>query len=172
MAGTGDKMDIDRCFQCCHVMMAVNTAIQCIDNIDLILSQHLEHIIRAGGDQLQADSRIAVVEVFEVAVELPAGERFCDCDPDNACRRSIACNMTGFCPKPQDLMRKRKQLLSFVRQCNRMTDPFKQRNPQFVFELLDLKGNGGLCKAQPLCSLCKAFQFVDHDKCFQIFNIH
>ena len=55
-------------------MMAVNTAIQCIDNIDLILPQHLEHIIRAGGDQLQADSRIAVVEVFEVAVELPAGE--------------------------------------------------------------------------------------------------
>ena len=113
-----------------------------------------------------------VMEVFEVTVELPAGKRFSNCDPDNACRCGITCNMTGFCPEPQDLMCKRKQLLSLVRQCNRMTDPFKQRNPQFVFELLDLKGNGGLGKSQPLCSLCKAFQFVDHDKCFQIFNIH
>ena len=53
---------------------------------------------------------------------------------------------------------------SFVGQEDVVVDPFEKMDAEFRFELLDLKGHGGLGIAKALGCLGKTVQFRDKDK--------
>ena len=53
-----------------------------------------------------------------------------------------------------------------------MSDPVKQLHPQFLFQKLDLKGNGGLGVTQLFPGSGKASQLRRFDKNIQTAKIH
>ena len=72
----------------------------------------------------------------------------------------------------QHLMSQPLNAAALCRQLDCMVNPLKQRHPQFLLQLPDLKGYGGLRVPQPFCGFRKASQFCHLNKAFQIFQFH
>ena len=172
MTGTGDEVNIHRSFESGHIIVIKNTAVQRVYNVHLILSQHLEHFISAGSDDLQPDSGIFFMKIFKTAVKFPTGQGLCNGDPHQTLRSGVAADVGGFSGETQDLLGQGQQLLPLIGQGYGMPNPFKQRDGQLLFQLFDLKGYGGLGVTQTSGRQRKALQFVHHNKGFQIFDIH
>ena len=104
MTGTGDEVNIHGSFESGHIIVIKNTAVQCVYNIDLILSQHLEHFVSTGSNDLQADAWIFFMKILEAAVKFPAGQRFCNGNAHQSFGSGITADVGGFRGEPQDLL--------------------------------------------------------------------
>ena len=88
---------------------------------------------------------------FNVLVEKPFGRTYYEC---------------------ADLMRVGYKLVAALGEGDRVVDSLKQQTAEFLFELLDLKGNRGLRISQHLRRLRKAAQLGNMDNSDQIPQLH
>ena len=65
-----------------------------------------------------------------------------------------------------------EDLPALIREFHGVAGALKQADSQLTFQLLDLKGDGGLRKAQLLCRPGEAGQFRHGDEGFQIPKVH
>ena len=107
-----------------------------------------------GVDHLLAD-RVGCDDVHVTV----AGLRFCDAVLEIVCQRA-------------DLMRVGNQLVPALGQRNGVVDALKKQAAQFILQLLDLKGNGGLRITELVCGFRKASQLRNVYKCNEISQFH
>ena len=102
---------------------------------------------------------------FQKQGQKGAGDRFNRADAQGACRGGIFGNgFDGFRFQLYHIIRIGKKGAPLFGKQHTLADAVEQIDTQFLLQLLNLQGDGGLCIAQNLRRLGKVFKFRYFDK--------
>ena len=133
----------------------------------------VRNILLAALIDLQGNLGIVIPKDFEMSRNQRLTERIRHAQPQNTGRLPMACGIQDhFLGKMADMLGIAQSIPSCIRQRNRMSDPVKQGNTQFLFQLLNLERNGGLRIPQLVSGFCKAAQFCHFYKNLKALDIH
>ena len=114
-----------------------------------------------------------IVEGFEMSGNHRLTERVRHTQTEYACRFPMSGGVQQhFLRKMADVLGIAQGIPSRIRQRYRMADPVKERNAQFLFQLFDLKRNGGLGIAKLFTGFCETSLLRYFHKNTQGFDIH
>ena len=155
------------------VFGVVDVAFQGENGIHFVMIQQTEHLFRTCGYDFQADTGVGLEKLLEIVLQqgIAQGIRHGhpDADGAGAVRLDVLLQLGG---QLIDLVGVGQHFPALFRKHDSAVDALEERKFQFLLQLADLKGNGGLGAAQGHAGFCKAAQLRYMDKGGQVFQVH
>ena len=172
-AGIGHEAHVHMLLLGDDIVLLVHVVIQGDDGIGLVAVEHGKHHIGIGIGEFQIDAGVLAVEVQEVVEHHVLAHRVRGHEADQATGR-VGCAhiLHEFIGEGVDAVGIAQQLLALVGEGNGMVDALEQQAVQLRFQLLDLKGHGGLGIAQRIRRPGEAVHFCHVHKGDEIADLH
>ena len=169
----GDEEDVFRPLGDLDPFGKVDLLVEEIQDIHIVLAQHLDQIGDARGVRDDLHLRTQRGQLGEHGRQHADDKGFAGADPQLAGDlRGFARDVFRLPDRAQYLERIGQQPLARLCQLDLLADPLEQLHMQLAFQLLDLHGHCGLRVAELLRSAGKILRFRDPDKGHKVSDLH
>ena len=155
------------------VFRVVDVVFQGENGVHLVVVQQAEHLLRPGGNDFQMDAGMLLEKLLKILLQKRIAQRIGHGHPNpdgpSASGVHILLQLLGHL---LNLLGVGQHLPALVGEHHRAVDALEQREFQFLLQLTNLKGNGGLRAAQSRPGLGKAAQLSHMNKGGQVLQIH
>ena len=162
MLGAGDDDDILRAFKELDALRVVAHIVKRIDQVDLVVHEHIGECLCVALDQLCVHVRTVVVIQRQDLTEAGRHDRLDRADAQRAGQIALLDRERhGARGSRHDIACIGNELLPIVGDGYRFADAIEQTHAQLVFKLLNLHRNCGLGISQRFCGFGEALQLCD-----------
>ena len=160
--GAGDDDDILRAFKELDALRVVAHIVERIDQIDLIVHEHIRQRLRVALDQLRVHARTVLMIQRQDLPEAGRHDRLDRADAQRAGQIALLDRERhGARGSRHDIACIGNELLPIVGDGYRFADAIEQAHAQLIFKLLNLHRNCGLGISQRFCGFGEALQLCD-----------